>query len=305
MLMRDVVGVNADPSWADRDGEAARRDQRALARDLRARERDDEGRRRDLGARLRDRAAAERDRRAMQRDTRAMGRSDPPDCVADRIAATQERTAAALDRIRGADDRREAALDRHVSALDRWQSSVDRLRGAEDRRSARIEHARLSVDELTGLLRRGNGLGRLQSEIERGRRTGAMITVAFVDVDDLKRVNDTTGHDGGDALLRDVAKALRDCMRSYDVVMRFGGDEFVCGMVDVRAAVAAERFQKVARLLDARHASVSVGVAELADGETAHDLVVRADRQLVQNRQRRAVHVQGRAEARVRDDVGA
>jgi predicted signal transduction protein with EAL and GGDEF domain len=59
---------------------------------------------------------------------------------------------------------------------------------------------------------------------------GEGLVVAFVDVDGLKRVNDTEGHLAGDALLIAVADSLRACLRSYDLVMRFGGDEFVCAL---------------------------------------------------------------------------
>jgi diguanylate cyclase (GGDEF)-like protein len=297
MVMLGAAAVAIDPGWAERDDEASHRDQRALARDLRAHQRDDQGRLRDLAARRRDREAAERDRAAMVRDATALLRDDPPVCVADRLAAAAERVCAGHDRIRAAGDRREAALDRHTSALDRWQASVDRLRGAEDRRNSRLEHARMAADELTGLLRRGNGLARLEMEVERAHRNGKVVTVAYVDVDDLKRTNDLHGHPAGDQLLRDVAKALRDCMRSYDVVMRVGGDEFVCGMVNVSAGLATARFEQVARLLGARQASVSTGIAELRSGESAAELINRADRHLLEGRRQRSMHVRGRSVA--------
>jgi diguanylate cyclase (GGDEF)-like protein len=63
--------------------------------------------------------------------------------------------------------------------------------------------------------------------LERARRAEEGLVVAFVDVDGLKQVNDTEGHFAGDALLIPVANSLRAYLRSYDLVMRFGGDEFV------------------------------------------------------------------------------
>jgi diguanylate cyclase (GGDEF)-like protein len=297
VIIPGTAAVAVEPSWVERDDDAARRDHRALARDLRAHQRDDQARHRDLAGRRRDREAAERDRAAMVRDAAAVHRNDPPVCVADRLAAAAERVSAGLDRIRAAGDRREAALDRRTSALDRWQASVDRLRGAEDRRNSRLEHARMAADELTGLLRRGNGLVRLEMEVDRAHRNGGVVTVAYVDVDGLKQTNDLHGHPAGDELLRDVAKALRDCMRSYDVVMRVGGDEFVCGMVNVPARLATERFEQVARLLCARQASVSTGIAELRSGESAVDLISRADRHLLDGRRQRSMHVRGRSVA--------
>jgi diguanylate cyclase (GGDEF)-like protein len=288
-----LADVLTEPIWATRDREADGRDGVALARDQSARQRDSEARGRDFDAYRRDRAAAERDRLAGQADLAAFRRDDPEPCVADRVRASHGRAAAARDRIRAADDRRRSARDRHMSALDRWHSAVDRLLSAEDRRADAGERGQLSVDDLTGLLRRRTGMARLQAEIDRAVRSATVVTVAFVDVDGLKQVNDSDGHPAGDALLRRVAKALRDCMRSYDVVMRMGGDEFVCGMVSVPAEVAAARFEQVAQALAPHRASVSVGLAELRIAETADALVRRADEQLVERR--RSLSVRGRA----------
>src|SRR5437879_3714074 len=76
------------------------------------------------------------------------------------------------------------------------------------------------IDEVTGTLRRGPGLRELQHEIDRTRRQGGPMVVAFIDVDGLKAVNDKRGHAAGDQLLRDVAEALKQGLRSYDLVLR-------------------------------------------------------------------------------------
>ena len=70
----------------------------------------------------------------------------------------------------------------------------------------------------------------MSREIERARRTGSKLTIAFVDVDRLKELNDTAGHPAGDRLLHLVVVTLRANMRSYDVIVRYGGDEFLCAM---------------------------------------------------------------------------
>lgn len=304
--MADAVQEAVEPVWAVRMREASRRERSATARDDAARERDEDAWRRDMDAYRRDRAAAERDRLARLRDRVAIRRGDPPACVADRLVAAEERASAALDRLRSHDDRRDAALDRHMASLDRWQSSLDRLQSADDRRTGAAERARLAVDDLTGLLRRSTGLSRLQGEVDRARRGEATVTVAFVDVDGLKKVNDSDGHQAGDVLLRRVAKALRDCMRSYDVVMRWGGDEFVCGMLGVPEEVASARFAEVAAELTPMHASVTVGIAELRSDESAVALVQRADAELVERR-RSGIRVSGEVQPRrltVRGDAG-
>src|SRR6202165_791873 len=112
------------------------------------------------------------------------------------------------------------------------RTAMRRLRGlvAECERLA----SAAAMDDLTGTLRRGTGLTALQREIARAHRVGGDgIVVAFMDVDGLKHVNDTAGHAAGDQLLREVAAAIRERGRSYDLVFRYGGDEFVCALVDV------------------------------------------------------------------------
>src|SRR5258708_17716461 len=96
--------------------------------------------------------------------------------------------------------------------------------------SARIAEleARASADDLTCAMRRGAGIAALGQEIARARRMKVNIVVAFVDVDGLKAVNDRDGHPAGDTVLRIVAVTLRQAVRSYDLVIRYGGDEFVC-----------------------------------------------------------------------------
>jgi diguanylate cyclase (GGDEF)-like protein len=82
-------------------------------------------------------------------------------------------------------------------------------------------------DPLTGLMNRLAYERRLREEWSRAERTDASIGVVVVDLDDFKSVNDTYGHVVGDELLARVGHKLEAAMRSYDVVARFGGDEFV------------------------------------------------------------------------------
>jgi diguanylate cyclase (GGDEF)-like protein len=126
----------------------------------------------------------------------------------------------------------------------------------------------------------------LERELERARRTGEGLVVAFVDVDGLKQVNDTEGHLAGDALLIAVADSLRACLRSYDLVMRFGGDEFVCALPNSSLEQVRGRFGEVSRFLGACPAagSITVGLAELGDGDRAEDLVRCADADLLARR---------------------
>jgi diguanylate cyclase (GGDEF)-like protein len=93
-------------------------------------------------------------------------------------------------------------------------------------RARRRERQLARCDLLTGLANREAFLERTAAELNRSRRSGRPLTVAFIDCDDFKRINDTRGHLAGDDLLRAIAATLRANVRGYDVVARWAGDEF-------------------------------------------------------------------------------
>jgi len=118
----------------------------------------------------------------------------------------------------------------------------------------------------------------LSHEIDRARRAKTSFVVAFVDVDNLKKVNDRGGHAAGDRVLQSVARAMRSRLRSFDPIVRYGGDEFVCGLGGTGMAEAKERFEAIAVAIKADvGVGISVGLAELAAGDTADGLIERAD----------------------------
>jgi diguanylate cyclase (GGDEF)-like protein len=246
-----------DPSEG-RDSPAAARDRRADARDARAAERD-------ARAAERDARAAEREREERARAA-AAGRVDPL-LIADQVLARRDRSAAARDRFHAKSDRAAARLDRIVSANERVESSIDGL---------------------TGAYRRDAGLLALEHEIARAHRTGESFVLAFVDVNNLKVRNDLHGHIAGDRLLRKIADTLRANVRSYDLVVRYGGDEFICGFPTLEVNDGAERFARINEDLAASdEASVAFGLAELERGDSLTELVAKADALMYANRYQR------------------
>jgi diguanylate cyclase (GGDEF)-like protein len=234
----------------DRDRNAEDRDQRAEAHD---RESD-----------TRDERSEARDRRAEARDEAAI-RFDPP-TASDRVAAFRDRQGAASDRMQAADDRKAAARDRLISARDRAVSSID---------------------ELTGAYRRDAGTLELERETLRAQRTQRPLVLAFVDVDGLKSTNDTLGHAAGDQLLRRTVDRIRTQVRSYDLVVRFGGDEFVCLLLDLDTSEAAKRFEAIkVDLEETEHGSITVGLTELRleEEDSLEHLMARADEALYSKR---------------------
>lgn len=217
----------------------------------------------------RDAAAAQRDAAADDRDRRA-------------AAADAE-----LDRrgVLGSAMRAEAAAQRAAAKRDRIAAAFDRDMAAHDRTAA-AEHLKTTgFDNLTGALRREVGLDAIQREMRRNSRDGRSLVVAFVDVDGLKRTNDERGHAAGDQLLRDVAGHIHSALRSYDVIARYGGDEFVCALSGDLPR-ARERFDQIGHKL--RHATggstITVGLAEMQPGDSLDDLVVRADHDMLGQR---------------------
>jgi diguanylate cyclase (GGDEF)-like protein len=235
----------------DRDRFADDRDQTAEAREQAANARDD--------------SAKARDDRAEARD-RSVGRLDAG-AASDRLEALRDRRGAASDRAHAAADREAASSDRFVSAGDRAVSSIDGLTGAHRRDAGTLE---------------------LERESARAKRTGQPFVLAFVDVDDLKTTNNSLGHAAGDRLLRQVVEAMRANLRSYDLIVRFGGDEFVCGLLDLNLDEAALRFSLIsAELAEAEHATITVGLVALQQDESLHHLIARADEDLYRQRRQR------------------
>ncbi|MHB8489057.1 MAG: GGDEF domain-containing protein [Candidatus Dormibacteria bacterium] len=166
------------------------------------------------------------------------------------------------------------------------RSALDRLRAMAAYTSKLAEVA--ATDDLTGALRRSAGLAALQREIDRFRRVGGKgIAVVFLDVDGLKHVNDTQGHPAGDRVLVEVVAAIRKRVRSYDLVVRYGGDEFVCALVDVAPEDAERTLADIRRQYAARTGhSVSVGMTTVSDADTAESVISRADAALYAERRK-------------------
>jgi diguanylate cyclase (GGDEF)-like protein len=163
---------------------------------------------------------------------------------------------------------------------------MDRELGAHDREESRRDRGYAGTDELTGARRRGVGLEDLRREIDRARRTSLSLTAAYVDVDGLKAINDQHGHAAGDRLLQAVVTGLRDHLRSYDLLVRLGGDEFLCVMSGVTAGQARQRFGHLRATLAAgpTAGSVGIGLSELRAGDDLMSLIDRADQDLLTGR---------------------
>lgn len=183
------------------------------------------------------------------------------------------------------------------------------------RLSGSIMSARQRIAELaerdahTGLLNLGSFTDMLGREhAARTGATGTGYAVLMIDMDRLKQLNDTLGHDAGNSALRNVAESIKRAIRTTDVAARYGGDEFVVFLPDANAQMAEAVAQRIRNtvyqsLFEAsgrmHRVTVSVGAAMYPrDGRTAADVLAVADKRMYQdkNLRRRA----GDAEAPAR-----
>jgi diguanylate cyclase (GGDEF)-like protein len=175
------------------------------------------------------------------------------------------------------------------SALNKLQVSV---RASELQKGELLERA--TRDSLTGLLNRGAALEALDLDLASARRSqgGLALTVLFLDLDELKEINDTLGHDGGDEAIRAVAVALRASTRGSDVIARFGGDEFIVGWLGAPDSEAPALIaSRISELISGsvvhgddgsfRKLGCSIGIAvSKSSDSTVESLIERADHAL-------------------------
>jgi diguanylate cyclase (GGDEF)-like protein len=162
---------------------------------------------------------------------------------------------------------------------DREEAVADRTEADRDLDHTRAELRLAQLDQLTGVFGRGIGMLLLESEIDRAHHGNGLLVLAYIDVDGLKQFNDRQGHAAGDQLLRDVTAAVQEHLRSYDTLVRVGGDEFVCALGDCTPAMARSRFQTIRATLQQTQpaATISVGFAELRPQDTLEQLTHRGD----------------------------
>jgi len=177
-----------------------------------------------------------------------------------------------------------AIRDAHgdVSSYMAMLTDISERKRLEEQVRHQAEH-----DALTGLPNRILFLDRLHQALATWRRQRDRCAVMFLDLDKFKAINDTHGHQAGDAVLREVAARLRACVRRVDTISRLGGDEFVVLLSDIKGAdqaahVAGAVTQAVARPIDVGGQevalSVSIGIALCPDdGDEVEALLHHAD----------------------------
>lgn len=160
-----------------------------------------------------------------------------------------------------------------------------------EERFQRRQYESATRDWLTGCFNKRYLLERLPSEISFAKRKSKSLSLAMIDLDHFKKINDTHGHPAGDYVLKVVAKMMQSTLRSHDLLARYGGEEFallmretgtdgVLGTAErIRQRVEGTRLRYEGREI---HTTVSIGVASLhdEDRESAEGLLELADKNL-------------------------
>jgi two-component system cell cycle response regulator len=182
-------------------------------------------------------------------------------------------------------------VDRH-ELLARVKTQIKRKRYSDYLRNRLQESVELSItDSLTGLYNRRYMERHLRTMLGESLRTGAALSILVADIDHFKCVNDTYGHDAGDAVLKEFSRRFQRCTRGIDLACRLGGEEFLIIMPDtdsdqayqigerIRDCVAAQPFEvKPERKI---HVTASVGLATLqGEKDTPETMFKRADEAL-------------------------
>lgn len=149
-------------------------------------------------------------------------------------------------------------------------------------------------DQLTGALNRRGMEETLDREFKRADRAKALVSVALLDIDNFKQLNDTLGHQGGDEALIHLTRVIKDALRPSDSVARYGGEEFLIILPDTAMQQAMETLERLQRELtkkfflhnnERKLITFSAGVALRAEDEDKEDLIGRADKAMYHAKQ--------------------
>jgi diguanylate cyclase (GGDEF)-like protein len=164
------------------------------------------------------------------------------------------------------------------------------------RRSLKL-HALSITDELTGLYNRRGFFVLAENHFTLARRANKKLMLLYADVDNMKEINDSLGHDEGDRMLKDVAEILKSAYRTSDIVARIGGDEFVVFPVGTEEDHADKIIRRLENKLDTYNAKnknkhelkISTGIAahEPSTLDSLNELLSQADKEMYKKKNKR------------------
>lgn len=221
----------------------------------------------------------------------AAGHAAPLPATAEPTAAPMAQSVTLPGEVRSLIERMDAATSEIRDELQASRAQLGETRGELKSIREQLNDAREAVqlDPLTGVLnRRGMDIV-LPRELARARRVNAPMSVGMVDLDHFKHINDTFGHQAGDRVLIHMIELMRSVLRETDLIVRYGGEEFLVILPDTDmqgARLVLDRLQDIVMkspvIHEGRRIAVgfSAGVAQFRDEDNGATLVLRADRAL-------------------------
>ncbi|MCK7549001.1 diguanylate cyclase [Marinobacter koreensis] len=195
-----------------------------------------------------------------------------------------------LDRFRSQESEREKVLAEQLGAMQEKVAAME-AHSEQMQEQVRKERVRAMTDLLTQLPNREAWQERLSFEFNRWQRYQHPLTIAVLDIDHFKRVNDSYGHKAGDRVLQLVARELQQRLRNTDFIARYGGEEFVALFPETTAEDARQVLDSLRDYVgklpfhfsgEPVRITVSVGVSPFGAGDSADQVFDRADRALYQ-----------------------
>jgi diguanylate cyclase (GGDEF)-like protein len=187
-------------------------------------------------------------------------------------------------KVNGKDNTYEARL-RSIKDRDEFILLIRNI--TEEKKTTELIWHQANMDDLTGLPNRNMLNHSLQMAVEKSKRTRLPLALLFLDLDQFKEINDTLGHDAGDALLKEAAHRIKDCIREIDFIGRQGGDEFTIILNDIEDINIVETISNRILsaltkpfLLDSNNAyiSASIGITFYPENaKSVADLLITAD----------------------------
>jgi len=153
-------------------------------------------------------------------------------------------------------------------------------------------YSQAKTDKLTGAYNRHKFLESLEYEVNRSRRSGVPFSLLLLDIDHFKPVNDTYGHSVGDRILQGLVGVVRSCLREVDLLVRWGGEEFVVLVPDTEISGASQLAERLRDRVsshifpDVGSLTISIGIAQYLQEDSVDSLISRADQQMYQAKQK-------------------
>jgi diguanylate cyclase (GGDEF)-like protein len=156
-------------------------------------------------------------------------------------------------------------------------------------------HGMATYDVMTGILNRHTGLEKLEEKFNIIKKNKKNFVIVFIDINDLKYVNDKFSHEEGDKLIRNIVKIIEDNLQREDIFLRFGGDEFVLGFNRLDLLEVRKLFNNIEKQFEENNknnekkykTSISIGMVKCTGEKTLEECINQADIEMYRDKKRK------------------